>query len=222
MGVLGPLDLEPVGAWVRLTVGLDSARSTSDRDSPASADEFSSTGLEDGGGHDDGEVDVLTPLDLEFGGGLGVDAVTLGEVADLEGDDVGQVVLDEITTNVGDELGRDLGHVNRGRTLSEFEGDDALIAKLEESSVNVGDIELLDGSGLGPSETVAHAGLETNGPDREGAVGVERVDTKDFGHAVVLDDLEESLDVNNVLVLKSGLVANVRKGVVPAKQVSQD
>lgn len=64
-----------MSARVGLTVGLDCAREV-----PIGANEVSSTGLQEGGGHDDGEGGALAPPDLDLRLGLGVDAGTLGKV----------------------------------------------------------------------------------------------------------------------------------------------
>ena len=128
---------------------------------------------------------------LAFRRGLGLDTIGLGEVPDLEGDDVGQVVLGEIGANVGDEVDRNLVHIEGRRTLAELERDDAIFAELEESGVHVVGVGLLDDSGLGPSKLFeTDVRLEANGPDGEGTVGTESVDAEDVAHAVVLYDLE--------------------------------
>ena len=215
VGFLGSDDLVPVLASRGLAV-----RHTSSRDMPAGGDETLDALLQDGGGHDDSEEDVLAPLELDLPRELGLDTIRLGEVPDLEGDDIGQVVLGEIGANLGDELGRNPAHIQGRRTLGELERYDAILAEFEESGVHVVGVGLLDDSGLGPSEPFeTDVGLEANSPDREGAVGMESVDAEDVAHAVVLDDLEQSLHVNNVLVLKTGLIPNVGKGIVPATQL---
>ena len=136
-----------MGARFGLTVRLDGAR-----DGPASADELSRTGHKEGGGHDDGEGGVLAPLDLDPRLGLGVDAGTIGKVANLEDDEVGQLVLGDIGGELGDEGGRNLGHVDRGRTLGELEGNQAVLADLEESSMHLGGVGILDGGGWAGSK----------------------------------------------------------------------
>ena len=214
MGVLGTGDRKPV-----LPFGGVALRVTSGRDVPARGDELFDTRLQDRGGHDDRETEVLAPVDLHFSGGLGVDAITLGEVPDLHGDNVGKVVLGEIAGKFGDELGRNLRHVNRGRTLGELERNQAVLADLKEGGMHLGGVGSLYDSGLGPGEAVdAHVSLETNSPGWDDVVAMSSVDADVVAHVVALDDRKQGLHVLNMLVLETGLVPDIGKAVIPATQ----
>jgi hypothetical protein len=128
-------------------------------------------------------------------------------------------VLDEIAAKVGEEPGRNLGYVNRGRTLAELERDQVVLAKLEEGGVHLGSVGLLDGNGPGPSEPVdAHTSLEANGPGGDGLVAMSSVDADVVAHVIALNDSEQGLDMFGMLVLETGLVPDVGKVVVPATQ----
>ncbi len=172
-------------------------------------------------GQDDGEALGGAPNHIQLGRALVVPGTCLGEVFDLNRDELGQVVFGEILSDVEDELrGNILSLEGRG-ALGELEWNQGAALDLEEGGVNLVLSEKLavDGRGPGPVHAVdaRRGSLKANRLLGDRVVTMKRVNTKEVAHAMFVDDGEHVLDVLGVRALKPHLRLDGGKPIIPRR-----
>lgn len=128
-------------------------------------------------GQDDGEAFGGAPNHVQLGRALVGPGTWLGIVFDLNGDEVGQVVLGDILDDVDEELRGDNLVLQGRRALGELERNQGAVLDLEEGGMDLvlGEKLAVDGCGPSPVHTInaRRGSLEANRPLRDRVVAVE-------------------------------------------------